>query len=203
MGILLAQKIEIGWMLNGILFIGYKWYKPTTSYIYMFVQVIISYIFWCNWLVNGEIITCKINIYIMYSEKQMKPPARNRLPVIAQKSQALSASQRNSDRIKDHGCSDFSETSQLPNHDMSEPQKLQASLPSPLLWSFMHIPRNKHPDEKTPKHGWEKFKGNSQRLSSYFFPIPYPISAVLANVGYVKKRHGYEIYLQQNGTSNL
>ena len=123
----------------------------------------------------------------MYSEKQMKPPARNRLPVIAQKSQALSASQRNSDRIKDHGCSDFSETSQLPNHDMSEPQKLQASLPSPLLWSFMHIPRNKHPDEKTPKHGWEKFKGNSQRLSSYFFPIPYPISAVLANVGYVKK----------------
>ena len=118
----------------------------------------------------------------------MKPPARNRLPVIAQKSQALSASQRNSDRIKDHGCSDFSETSQLPNHDMSEPQKLQASLPSPLLWSFMHIPRNKHPDEKTPKHGWEKFKGNSQRLSSYFFPIPYPISAVLANVGYVKKK---------------
>ena len=28
------------------------------------MQVIISYIFWCNWLVNGEIITCKINIYI-------------------------------------------------------------------------------------------------------------------------------------------
>ena len=112
--------------------------------IYIYIHIIIIFIWLCgwwshilmdsNWWVNFGIITCKNKKYVYCTLKsKLKPPARSRLPVIAKTKSRAGGS---TERIKDHGCSDFSETSQLPNHDMSEPPRLQASSVVHFLCTF-------------------------------------------------------------------